>query len=58
MSIIDPYIFLKTIRERMPKYKYRVGDPVEKVAYYQGQEDLLTFVEEKILNGPTTTPKA
>lgn len=52
--VVDPQMGrrqIEQIRKHVNMTKYRVGDPIESVAYRQGQIDLLDYIERQILGG-------
>lgn len=54
IHIVDPHMGerqLEQIMKYVDQTKYRVGDPIESVAYRQGQADLAEFIRKKIIGG-------
>ena len=52
--VVDPHMGkrqLEKIRRSIDKSKYKVGDTLESVAYRQGQQDVLDFIEKQIIGG-------
>lgn len=56
--LLDPNGLSKPQMAQIRKYaatgKYKVGDPLESVAYRQGQLDLIEMIENRIIAKPNT----
>lgn len=52
--VVDPHMGqrqLDAIMKHVDKTRYKVGDPIESVAYRQGQLDLAEFINKQIIGG-------